>query len=98
MREGENYAVETCPILYQPRTQGLGDPADGAYHVWPSSVEGGGTLWMSAGTSCRIYTVLGTVVASHSGASTVSSFAAPSQSGMYIVVFDNHQSLPIIVR
>ena len=98
MREGENYAVETCPILYQPRTQGLGDLADGAYHVWPSSVEGGGTLWMSAGTSCRIYNVLGTVVASHRGASTVSSFAAPSQSGMYIVVFDNHQSLPIIVR
>jgi hypothetical protein len=98
MRRGENYAVETCPILYSPATQGVDLLADDQYQVWPSSVECGGTLWMSAGTACTIYNVLGSVVATHSGADVITSFTAPSQSGMYIVVFDNHQSRPIIVR
>jgi hypothetical protein len=98
MRRGENYAVETCPILYSPATQGIDLLADDQYQVWPSSVECGGTLWMSAGTACTIYNVLGSVVATHSGADVITSFTAPSQSGMYIVVFDNHQSRPIIVR
>lgn len=98
MRAGENYAVESCPILYSPATQGIDLLGADAFRVWPTSVEGGGTVYRSAGAACTVYTVLGTPVASFPKTDVVSSFAAPSQSGMYIVVFDNHQSLPIIVR
>lgn len=98
VREGENYAVESCPIYYSPGTQGIDLLADGAFRVWPTSIEGGGTLYRSAGAACTVYSVLGTPVATYPKSDVVSSFAAPSQSGMYIVVFDNHQSLPIIVR
>lgn len=98
MRAGEDYAVESCPILYSPATQGIDLLGADAFRVWPTSVEGGGTVYRSAGAACTVYTVLGTPVASFPKTDVVSSFAAPSQSGMYIVVFDNHQSLPIIVR
>lgn len=98
MRVGEDYAVESCPILYSPATQGIDILGADAFRVWPTSVEGGGTVYRSAGAACTVYTVLGTPVASFPKTDVVSSFAAPSQSGMYIVVFDNHQSLPIIVR
>lgn len=98
MRAGEDYAVESCPILYSPATQGIDLLGSDAFRVWPTSVEGGGTVYRSAGAACTVYTVLGTPVASFPKTDVVSSFAAPSQSGMYIVVFDNHQSLPIIVR
>ena len=98
MRAGEDYAVESCPILYSPATQGIDLLGADAFRVWPTSVESGGTVYRSAGAACTVYTVLGTPVASFPKTDVISSFAAPSQSGMYIVVFDNHQSLPIIVR
>ncbi len=98
MREGENYAVESCPIYYSGGAQGVDLLAADRFSVWPSSVEGGGTLYRSAGTACTVYNLLGVPVAAYPKTDAVSSFDAPAQSGMYIIVFDNHQSQPIIVR
>ena len=98
VREGEKYAVETCPIVYNPRAQGLGNLQADEILVWPTAVQGGTTLWIAAGEACTIYNVLGTAVARYPQSAGVRTVTAPVQTGMYFVVFDNHKSQPVIVR
>ena len=96
-REGEDYTVESCPIIYNAGAQGIEDVVADSLRVWPTSVQSGGSLWL-APEACAIYSVLGTKVAQYEPAATVRSVTAPAQPGVYVVVFDNHQSSSIIVR
>ena len=96
-RQGEDYTVESCPILYNPSAQGIEDVFAAGARVWPTSVRSGGALWL-APEACAIYSVLGTKVATYPQADALRSVSAPSQPGVYVVVFDNHQSSSIIVR
>ena len=96
-RQGEDYTVESCPIEYKPSAQGIEDVFAAGARVWPTSVRSGGALWL-APEACAIYSVLGTKVATYPQADALRSVSAPSQPGVYVVVFDNHQSSSIIVR
>lgn len=96
-RQGEDYTVESCPIVYNPSAQGIEDVFAAGARVWPTSVRSGGALWL-APEACAIYSVLGTKVATYPQADALRSVSAPSQPGVYVVVFDNHQSSSIIVR
>ncbi len=96
-RQGEDYTVESCPIVYNPSAQGIEDVFAAGARVWPTSVRSGGALWL-APEACAIYSVLGTKVATYPQSDALRSVTAPSQPGVYVVVFDNHQSSSIIVR
>lgn len=95
-REGDKYPLESCPILYNPYAEGL-EILAGDRTVWPTCVAGGANLHL-APQACTIYTILGSVVARYPQASETRTVAAPSQAGMYVVVFDNNQSSRILVR
>ena len=97
VREGENYAVESCPIVYNPTAQGLNDLSEEVL-VWPTAVQAGANLWIAPSKGCTIYSVLGTEVIRYPQSDIVRTVSAPTQPGMYLVVFDNHQSATIIVR
>lgn len=95
-REGETQPLQTCPIVYNPYAQDVDLVADGP-SVWPTCVSGGAELHL-APQACTIYTILGTVVAHYPQALETRTIAAPSQAGMYVVVFDNKKSSRILVR
>lgn len=95
-REGETEPLETCPIVYNPYAQDVDLVADGP-SVWPTCVSGGAELHL-APQACTIYTILGTVVAHYPQALETRTIAAPSQAGVYVVVFDNKKSSRILVR
>lgn len=95
-REGETQPLQTCPIVYNPYAQDVDLVADGP-SVWPTCVSGGAELHL-APQACTIYTVLGTVVAHYPQALETRTIAAPSQAGVYVVVFDNKKSSRILVR
>ncbi len=95
-REGETEPLQTCPIVYNPYVQDVDLVADGP-SVWPTCVSGGAELHL-APQACTIYTILGTVVAHYPQALKTRTIAAPSQAGMYVVVFDNKKSSRILVR
>ena len=63
-RQGEDYTVESCPIVYNPSAQGIEDVFAAGARVWPTSVRSGGALWL-APEACAIYSVLGTKVATY---------------------------------
>ena len=95
-REGETQPLQTCPIVYNPYAQDVDLVADGP-SVWPTCVSGGAELHL-APQACTIYTILGTVVAHYPQALETRTIAAPSQAGVYVVVFDNKKSSRILVR
>ena len=98
VREGEDYAIESCPILYNPYAQGVDELSADNLPIGPTSVRPGGTLWLAPSPACVIYSVLGTAVARHPQSDDRRTVSAPTQAGLYYVVFDNHQSIPIIVH
>ena len=81
---------------YDPYAQDVDLVADGP-SVWPTCVSGGAELHL-APQACTIYTILGTVVAHYPQALETRTIAAPSQAGVYVVVFDNKKSSRILVR
>ena len=96
-RKGEDYGIWTCPIVYNPYTQGVDEVSADASLIWPTYVHAGGNLWLAPSHACTVYSILGEVVGYYPQSESQRTLAAPAQKGLYLVVFDNHQSVSIIV-
>lgn len=95
-RSGESNFIESCPIIYNPAT--ALDDAEADVLVYPTFVDKGGSLTVSAGSGFSIYSVLGTLVACYESADCVRHIPAPAAGGVYIILFDNKQTVQIVVR
>jgi hypothetical protein len=95
-RSGESNFIESCPIIYNPAT--ALDDAEADVLVYPTFVDKGGSLTVSAGSGFSIFSVLGTLVARYERADYVRHIPAPVAGGVYIILFDNKQTVQIVVR
>ena len=96
-RKGEDYGVWTCPIVYNPYAQGADEVSADASLIWPTYVHTGDNLWLAPSHACTVYSILGEVVGRYPQSEYQRAISAPAQKGLYLVVFDNHQSVSIIV-